>query len=113
MMTAPAGVIFDAMWHHSEFVAGRHRLDTDLMRALKGRLVAKTGAEGLQCFAIREPQPMGVAIKIADGHSRAVPPVALKLLLYLGGVARTRSAATASLCGAGDPQSPQYPRRAH
>ncbi len=80
----PGRVIFDAMWQHAEFVAGQRRFDTDLMRALKGRLVAKTGAEGLQCFAIREPRPMGVAIKIADGHSRAVPPVALKLLLYLG-----------------------------
>ena len=76
--------IYDIMWRHAHMVAGQHRFDTAVMEALKGKLVAKTGAEGVQCFAIRGSEPLGVAIKIADGNSRAVPPVAIKLLTRLG-----------------------------
>ncbi len=82
--TGAAATVFDSMWRYADYVAGRKRFDTDIMHALRGRLVAKTGAEGLQCFAVRKPQALGIAIKIADGNNRAVPPVALKLLLYLG-----------------------------
>lgn len=87
------GRIFEVMWRHADMVGGRRRFDTEMMQALRGRLVAKTGAEGLQCFAVRHPEPFGIAIKIADGNRRAVAPVALKLLTFLGvlGEAELRS----------------------
>ena len=66
----------DAMLSNPEMVAGsRDRLDTSVMKALPGRIVAKTGAEGLRAYGIL-PGPRarsgsstasGLAIKIEDG----------------------------------------------
>jgi L-asparaginase II len=68
--------IRDAMMAHPELVAGeRRRLDTALMRAAPGRLVAKAGAEGVQGIALlagwrgRGGPAAGVAIKIEDGDA--------------------------------------------
>jgi L-asparaginase II len=68
--------IRDAMMAHPELVAGeRRRLDTALMRAAPGRLVAKAGAEGVQGIALlagwrgRGGPAAGVAIKIEDGDT--------------------------------------------
>lgn len=66
--------IRDAMMEHPELVAGeKGRLDTALMRALPGRLVAKGGAEGIQGLGLLAraaggaSEPLGVALKIEDG----------------------------------------------
>lgn len=68
--------IRDAMLANPELIAGTHdRLDTSLMKALPGRLVSKTGAEGLRALAIMAGSrqgataagPMGMAITIEDG----------------------------------------------
>lgn len=66
----------DAMLANPEMVAGsRERLDTSVMKALPGRIVAKGGAEGLRAYAIL-PGPRarsgsakasGLALKIEDG----------------------------------------------
>jgi L-asparaginase II len=59
--------IRDAMMAHPELVAGeRRRLDTALMRAAPGRLVAKAGAEGVQGIAM-VADGAGLALKIEDG----------------------------------------------
>ncbi len=74
---APAlAVIRDAMLANPEMVAGsRDRLDTSLMKAVPGRVVAKAGMEALRGIAIL-PGPRGngatvpasgMAIKIEDG----------------------------------------------
>jgi L-asparaginase II len=71
-LAAPLKRIRDAMLANPEMVAGsRDRLDTSVMKALPGRVLAKGGAEGLRGFAIL-PAPSGakaagVAIKIEDG----------------------------------------------
>lgn len=64
----------DAMLAHPELVAGtRDRLDTSLMKAVPGRLVAKGGAEALTCIGIvpraggAETGASGLAVKIEDG----------------------------------------------
>ncbi len=64
----------DAMLAHPELVAGtRERLDTSLMKAVPGRLVAKGGAEGLSCVGILPgargagTRASGLALKIEDG----------------------------------------------
>jgi L-asparaginase II len=54
-----------------ELVGGEGLADTAFMRALPG-WIAKRGAEGLFCAA--SPDGMGVALKVADGNGRALPP---------------------------------------
>jgi L-asparaginase II len=66
----------DAMVAHPELVAGtRDRLDTDLMKAMPGRVVSKSGAEALRGVAILAGSrasgaiagATGLAVKIEDG----------------------------------------------
>jgi L-asparaginase II len=71
-MAAALTRIRDAMMEHPELVAGTHgRLDTALMQAATGRLVAKTGAEGIQAVGVlaagRGKPAWGLAMKIEDG----------------------------------------------
>lgn len=63
--------IRDAMMAHPELVGGeRRRLDTALMRAEPGRLVAKGGAEGVQAIGLVGGHPaVGLALKIEDGDA--------------------------------------------
>ena len=75
---APAR-IFAAMMTHPEFVAGTHRLDTDLSRTARGRLFSKVGAEGFYCVGIPSMRT-GVALKVEDGAVRAAEPALLAIL---------------------------------
>ncbi|MDP9374892.1 MAG: asparaginase, partial [Chloroflexota bacterium] len=75
--------VLDAMAAHPFMVAGSGRLCTDLMESAGGRVVAKVGAEGVLCLGLRE-RGWGVAVKIADGGSRALPAVAASVLAQLG-----------------------------
>jgi L-asparaginase II len=64
-------------------VEGAGRLATDLMLAARGRLLAKSGAEGL--LLVAEPASgRGIALKCEDGAMRAVGPAAVEALLALG-----------------------------
>jgi L-asparaginase II len=67
-----AGAIADAMRANPELIRGPLGADTRLMRTLPG-WIAKGGAEGLLCAA---GHGVGVAIKAADGNSRALAPAA-------------------------------------
>jgi len=60
--------IRDAMMEFPENVAGEGRLDTELMRTLRGAVVSKAGAEGMHASAFLAPG-VGIAIKIADGDA--------------------------------------------
>ncbi|TMQ65488.1 MAG: asparaginase [Candidatus Eisenbacteria bacterium] len=75
--------IREAMSRHPRVVGGEGRFSTLLMEATGGRLVAKGGAEGLECVAIPR-RGLGVAVKCEDGQSRAVPPATIALLEQLG-----------------------------
>src|SRR6185503_11265358 len=93
---APAvAVVRDAMLAHPEQVAGsRDRLDTSVMKALPGRLVAKGGAEGLRCYAILpgprakggSAAPSGLALKVEDGGAadRATSAASVEALVQAG-----------------------------
>jgi L-asparaginase II len=72
----------EAMLVHPEMVGGEGRLDTDLMNAAEGRLVAKAGAEGFYAIGYRrEGRGFGLAFKIADGNNdRARTAVLLRAL---------------------------------
>ena len=85
--------IRDAMMAHPEMVGGeRRQLDTSLMRAAPGRLVAKGGAEGVQAVAVlagahsRGKGAHGAAVKIEDGDGarRARGVTTIESLRQLG-----------------------------
>lgn len=79
-----------AMTAHPEMVEGRGELDTTLMKACKGKLVSKVGAEGVYTAGVlpceRFPEGLGLAFKIEDGDKgdRARSPLAVELLRQLG-----------------------------
>ena len=60
----------DACMAEPWFVAGTGRFCTDVMSAFTGRLLLKTGAEGVYCAAIPE-LGLGIALKCEDGTTRA------------------------------------------
>ena len=72
-----------AMMAQPVVVEGVGRLATDLMLAAPGRIVAKSGAEGLLLVA-DTVECVGIAIKCEDGAMRAVGPAAVELLGVLG-----------------------------
>ena len=75
--------IVRAMTHHPDLVAGPDAFDSELMRLTTGRLVSKSGAEGIQCIG-QVGQGMGLAVKVRDGAKRAKHAVAVHLLKQLG-----------------------------
>lgn len=62
--------LLDACMAEPFHMAGSDRFCTVLMRALPGRVFAKTGAEGVFCGALPE-LGLGFALKCADGGTRA------------------------------------------
>ncbi len=73
----------DAMMAHPELVAGEGRACTELMRAAKGKAAVKTGAEGY-FTAILPEQGLGIALKVADGGTRAAECAMAALLVKYG-----------------------------
>lgn len=73
----------NAMAAHPEYVAGETRACTELMRAMGGRVAIKTGAEAVFVAMIPEKQ-IGIALKIADGGTRASEAAICALLVRLG-----------------------------
>ncbi|MFW8634012.1 asparaginase [Cribrihabitans pelagius] len=72
-----------AMTAHPELVAGETRACTNLMRAMGGKVAIKTGAEAVFA-AILPERKLGVALKIADGATRASECAIAALLVSLG-----------------------------
>lgn len=77
------GAIAGAMSTHPDYVSGERRSDLALMRAGRGAWIAKVGAEGVQAIGLKR-QRLGIAIKIADGATRAIAPAAIGVLEALG-----------------------------
>jgi L-asparaginase II len=73
----------DAMAAHPEYVAGEGRACTELMRAMGGRVAMKTGAEAVFVAMVPEKR-IGIALKIADGTTRASEAAICALLVRLG-----------------------------
>ena len=72
-----------AMIEVPENVSAQHSLVTDLMRVGAGRIVAKSGAEGLICIGLPQ-QGLGIAIRVLDGTFRAHPVIVEQVLKDLG-----------------------------
>ncbi|RJE82338.1 asparaginase [Paracoccus onubensis] len=75
--------LVEAMRKYPEMVAGEGRACTTLMRAMRGRVAVKTGAEGV-FVAILPEQGLGVAVKALDGATRASEAAITALLVHLG-----------------------------
>jgi L-asparaginase II len=82
--------IVAAMINHPELIGGTtDRLDTEMMRATKGSLISKVGAEGVYTAGVlpceQWPRGLGLALKIEDGDDhRARPTVVIESLDQLG-----------------------------
>jgi L-asparaginase II len=82
--------LVDAMIKFPEMVGGsKGRLDTELIRAGKGRLISKIGAEGVYTVGAlpcdQWPDGLGLALKVEDGDDhRARPPAVIEALRQLG-----------------------------
>ncbi|MBM3516427.1 MAG: asparaginase [Alphaproteobacteria bacterium] len=72
-----------AMTAHPFLVAGDDRLCTTLMVATAGRVLVKTGAEGV-FLAVIPTSGIGVALKVADGATRAAEVALMHTLQVLG-----------------------------
>src|SRR5438034_9667178 len=81
--------IVNAMIEFPEMIGGTtDRLDTELIRAGKGRLISKIGAEGVYTVGVlpcdRWPSGLGLALKVDDGDDhRARPPAVIEALRQL------------------------------
>jgi L-asparaginase II len=78
----PAYHVLSAMAKHPETVGGTGRLCTELGRTTHGRIIAKTGAEGVYCVAVPGAE-LGIALKVEDGATRASEPALLAVLRTL------------------------------
>jgi L-asparaginase II len=72
-----------AMTSYPQAVGGAQRFNTRLMEATRGRLVAKGGAEGLECMGL-PGRGLGLVVKCEDGANRAAGPASIALLEQLG-----------------------------
>ena len=77
----PERRVADAMRAHPEWTSGSSRPERALMAAVPG-LLLKSGAEGVEAFALADGR--AAAFKIDDGTQRARPAVTVALLRALG-----------------------------
>lgn len=80
--------IWEAMVRHPDLVGGFNRLDSTILKACEGRVIAKEGADGLLGMAIEHPdypEGLGIVIKIAHGwNAQATWYLARAILGTLG-----------------------------
>jgi L-asparaginase II len=81
-----------AMLRYPRTTCGAGRLSAELMEHTGSRVVAKGGAEGLQCLGLPE-RSLGIAIKCEDGAARAVGPATVALLEWMGAISPSEVAA--------------------
>lgn len=75
--------ILSAIAENPIMIAGTKRYCTDLVAVTKGRIIGKTGADGIYSIAVPE-RKWGITIKIDDGRMGPQYNVAQALLIALG-----------------------------
>ena len=78
-----AAQLTKAMATYPALVAGETRACTDLMRAMGHKVAIKTGAEGVFVAIVPEKR-LGIALKIADGGTRASEAAIAAILVRIG-----------------------------
>ncbi len=80
--------IWEAMVRHPDLIGGFNRLDSTILKACGGRVIAKEGADGLLGLSVVHPDfpdGLGIVIKIAHGwNAQATWYVARAVLGVLG-----------------------------
>ncbi len=82
-LAAAARAAAETLAAHPRLVAGEDRLDTDLVAAGAGALVAKIGGEAVHAGAWLGGGP-GWAIKVGDGNRRAIGPALARAAALVG-----------------------------
>jgi L-asparaginase II len=90
-----------AMIRYPEMIGGtKGRFDTDLLRASRGKLICKVGAEAVYAVGVlpceRFPRGAGVAFKIEDGSYRGLGPAVIETLAQIGVLDETETAQLAA-----------------
>lgn len=75
--------VLEAMQRYPLMVSGEKRLDYLLAKTFNGKIVAKAGAEAVECLGLTD-RGWGVAVKIDDGSQRGMAPVVFSVLNQLG-----------------------------
>lgn len=80
--------IWEAMVRNPQLVGGTGRLDTAIMQACEGKVIAKEGADGLLGMSVihsEYPEGLGIVIKLAHGSDpQAMWHIASGILASLG-----------------------------
>jgi L-asparaginase II len=88
-LTQAAKRVVSAMIEYPEMIGGtKDRFDTDLLRAARGKLICKVGAEAVYCVGVlpceKFPRGLGLAFKMEDGSYRGLAPTVVETLAQLG-----------------------------
>ena len=75
--------LHEAITNEPLYIAGHGTVASELNEVTKGAVLAKTGAEGIIVAALPE-RGLGIAVKIADGSTRARSVALLAILDHLG-----------------------------
>ena len=70
--------IFLSMIKYPDIIGGTDRFDTDLMRVSEGKLLAKSGADGIFCIGVRNGD--GITVKMESGNMKFLPLVVVHIL---------------------------------
>ncbi len=80
-----AASLVNAMKDHPQLVGGSERLDTMLMKAAKGAIISKVGADGVWLCGVlpseKYPRGLSIALKVEDGDDKRGRPVAAVTIL--------------------------------
>jgi len=78
--------IVRAMTTHPEMVGEHGSFDTELMKAFRGRAIAKRGAMAMFVVAINTEKygPVGIAVKLEDGNMPPMPVIMMRVLEEIG-----------------------------
>ena len=87
--------VWKAMAACPAYVGGTGRFDSALIERTGGRIVGKSGAEGVHGAGARDGG-FGIALKVIDGGARAVAPATMRLLAELGAIGGSERAALES-----------------
>jgi len=71
-----------AMTLNPTMISDNNKFDTEIIKASHGKVIGKSGAEGIQCLC-KVNEGIGLALKVEDGSKRAKHAVGLHLLKQL------------------------------
>ena len=80
--TEQVRILVDSVLENPEFIGGTASFDTKVIKASKGRVFCKSGAEGVFLFIDIQKEISGV-IKITDGNERAITIAVINILKKL------------------------------